>query len=126
MDAEGRPYDFAVSGDPRTYADLATSAGLRDVARYASAIGVSKNMLIPRTADGLLGVPSSLVKDAHAAGLAVHAWTFRAENRFLPADFRRGDDPAAIGDMAGELRRYLELGIDGYFTDHPAIAGAVR
>ncbi len=126
MDAEGRPYDFAVSGDPRTYADLATSAGLRDVARYASAIGVSKNMLIPRTADGLLGVPSSLVKDAHAAGLAVHAWTFRAENRFLPADFRRGDDPAAIGDMAGELRRYLELGIDGFFTDHPAIAGAVR
>jgi glycerophosphoryl diester phosphodiesterase len=126
MDAGGRPYDFVVSGDPRTYADLATSAGLREVSRYARAIGVHKDMLIPRDAGSRLGEPSSLVKDAHAAGLAVHAWTFRAENRFLPADFRRGDDPTAIGDMAGELKRFLELGLDGYFTDHAAIAGASR
>lgn len=126
MEAGGRPYDFAVAGDPRTYADLATPAGLREVARYARAIGVDKDMLIPRTADGRFGAPTSLAMDARAAGLAVHAWTFRAENRFLAADFRRGDDPAALGDLAGELGRYLELGIDGFFTDHPAIAVAAR
>lgn len=125
MDAGGRPYDLAARGDPRGYAELATPAGLREVARYATAIGVHKDLLIPRDAGGRLGTPTSLLRDARAAGLAVHAWTFRAENRFLPADFRRGDDPAAHGDLAGELARFLELGVDGYFTDHPETARAM-
>jgi glycerophosphoryl diester phosphodiesterase len=45
-----RPYDFEVSGDPRTYADLATAAGSRQVARYADGVGPSKDYIVPRSA----------------------------------------------------------------------------
>ena len=63
---------------------------------------------------------------AHAAGLQLHPWTFRAENHFLPREFRRGADPAAHGDLAGEIGAYLGAGIDGFFTDQPEIGVAAR
>ena len=56
------------------------------------------------------------------AGLAVHAWTFRAENHFLPSALRRGDDPAAHGDLAAEIRAFMDAGVDGLFCDHPDLA----
>jgi glycerophosphoryl diester phosphodiesterase len=59
-----------------------------------------------------------LVSDAHAAGLKVHAYTFRAENQYLPADLRSGGDPNQLGDLEGELKVYLNAGLDGFFTDH--------
>jgi glycerophosphoryl diester phosphodiesterase len=71
-------------------------------------------------------VSASLVRDAHAAGLLVHVWTLRAENTFLPADLRRGTEPGACGDMAGEATLFLKAGVDGYFTEHPAIGVATR
>ena len=122
----GRPYDFVLSGDPRTYADLAKPAGLAEIATYARGIGVNKNLMIPRVAGGFLGAPTTLVSDAHAAGLLVHGWTFRAENAFLPRDFRSGSEPSAAGDLAGELKRFLGLGMDGFFTDQPDIAARAR
>ncbi|MGH8569878.1 MAG: glycerophosphodiester phosphodiesterase family protein, partial [Gammaproteobacteria bacterium] len=122
IEAEGKPYDFVLCGDPRRYADLLVPAGLAEIAAYARAIGPTKDMLIPRAQDGSLGAPTTLVADAHAAGLLVHAWTFRAENAFLPAASRTGTDPAALGDLDGELSAFLDLGIDGVFTDHPGIA----
>ena len=61
-------------------------------------------------------------REAHAHGLFVHAWTFRAENAFLPAEFRSAAGPAAHGDLGAELARYRSLGIEGLFTDHPALA----
>lgn len=99
---------------------------LADIASYAQAIGPHKNLVIPRRSDGTLGEPTSLVRDAHAKGLAVHAWTFRAENEFLPADFRAGADPAARGDLVAEIRRYLATGMDGFFTDHPDLGARAR
>lgn len=126
LDASGKPFDFVVSGDSRSYADLAKPAGLAEIARYAAGIGVNKNLMIPRTAQNVLGAPSTLVTDAHARGLVVHAWTFRAENAFLPAEFRSGIDPAASGDLAGELKRFLVLGIDGFFVDQPEIGVRAR
>ncbi|MET0293280.1 MAG: glycerophosphodiester phosphodiesterase [Steroidobacteraceae bacterium] len=101
------------------YDALCTRAGLEEVATYATAIGVHKQRVIPRDADGRLTRPSSLVADAHRAGLAVHAWTFRAENEFLPRELRRGESPAAPGDLAAEIRAHVDAGIDGYFTDQP-------
>jgi glycerophosphoryl diester phosphodiesterase len=66
--------------------------------------------------------PTSFVADAHAAGLLVHPWTFRPENAFLPAELRRGAEPGAHGDLAAEIAAFVAAGIDGYFTDSPALA----
>jgi glycerophosphoryl diester phosphodiesterase len=115
--ATGQPYDFTVSGDKRTYADITSAKGLREVATYAQGVGPDKNQIIPRDATDHLGQPTSLVKDAHAVGLKLHPYTFRPENQFLPADFRSSTDPNAYGDLFGEIETYLKAGIDGFFTD---------
>jgi glycerophosphoryl diester phosphodiesterase len=124
LNAGGRPWDFTVSGDPRTYADMATRDGLREIATYAQGVGANKNLIIPRGAQNQLLAPTTLIQDAHRAGLIVHAWTFRGENTFLPVEYRRGTDDGRIGDMLGEAIRFLELGLDGFFTDHPGIGSA--
>jgi glycerophosphoryl diester phosphodiesterase len=110
--AQGRPAD----GSPRSYADLVSPAGLAGIARYAAAVGVHKSLVLPRWG----GPVSPLVSDAHDIGLAVHAWTFRDEGRFLPEALRRRGGPV------GEYEPYLEAGVDGVFSDHPATAVAAR
>ncbi|MFG1878517.1 glycerophosphodiester phosphodiesterase [Sphaerisporangium sp. NPDC049003] len=127
LESSGAPEDLVVSGDPRTYRDLATPEGLREIAAYADGIGPSVGLVLPTGAGGTLGAPTTLVGDAHRAGLAVHVWTVRPENSELPADYRLGDPAApgyasAHGDMAGWLTRLYELGVDGVFTDDPGIA----
>jgi glycerophosphoryl diester phosphodiesterase len=124
MEAEGGPYDFVAKGDETTYRDMTTAAGLAEVATYATGIGPYKLQVIPRNADDTLGIPTSLVKDAHAAGLKVHAYTFRAENQYLPKNLRAGGSPHEPGDLRAELLAYLDVGpdgdagLDGFFTDH--------
>ncbi|WP_326551258.1 glycerophosphodiester phosphodiesterase [Micromonospora sp. NBC_01813] len=122
----GRPYDFTVAGDPRTYADLATPDGLKWIAGYADAIGPNKDLIVPRDASGALGPPTTLIRDAHRVRLVVHAWTFRAENQFLPVDHRIGTDPTARGDLTAEYELFFGLGLDGLFADHPDTAVAAR
>ncbi|MEU8299491.1 glycerophosphodiester phosphodiesterase [Micromonospora sp. NPDC048909] len=126
LDATGRPYDFTVAGDPRTYQDLATAAGLKWIAGYADGIGAHKNLIVPRDAAGKLLAPTNVVRDAHREGLVVHAWTFRVENQFLPTDFRIGNDPNARGDITSEYELFFRLGLDGVFTDQPDTAVAAR
>ena len=116
VDGEGAPADGAAA----SYAAMMTPAGLRAVATYAWGIGPNKAMLWNGEA------PSALVSDAHAAGLRVHPWTYRAENYFLPAGYRRGIDPRGHGDVAAEISAALRLGIDGFFTDFPAIGVKAR
>jgi len=123
---DGQPYDFTESGDERSYADMVTPEGLADIATYADGVGPEKTMVIDWRDDGSLGEPTGLVSDAHDAGLAVHPYTFRAENAFLPSDYRSSAVPAEHGDLAGELRAYYDLGVDGVFTDHPDIGVATR
>lgn len=118
MEDEGAPFDFVVKGDKRTYRDMITPDGLADIATYATAIGPHKWQVIPLGADQRLGPPTALLEDAHAAGLKVHAYTFRAENQYLPQDLRSSADPNGLGDLQGELRAYLQAGLDGFFTDH--------
>ncbi|MEH1809039.1 glycerophosphodiester phosphodiesterase [Nostoc sp.] len=119
----GKPYDFVVSGCERTYADLVTASGLKEIAKYAKAIGIHKNLLVPRDNNGKLRrrgaacrqiSPTSLVIDAHAAGLLVHVWTFRNEDCFLPLDFQ--------GNPQGEYELFFSLGVDGVFSDYPDTA----
>jgi glycerophosphoryl diester phosphodiesterase len=118
MEAEGGPFDFVAKGVKRTYHEMTTPSGLAEVATYATAIGPHKLQVIPLKQDGTLDAPSALLKDAHAAGLKIHAYTFRAENQFLPKEFRSNADPHHLGDLEGELSVYLEAGLDGFFTDH--------
>jgi len=126
LDASGKPYDFVVTGDTRTYADLAKPAGLRWIRGYADGVGVNKNLIVPRDANGALLTPTTLVPDAHRARLIVHAWTFRNENTFLPLDFRIGTDPAGRGNAEAEYRLFYGLGLDGVFSDYPDTALAAR
>jgi glycerophosphoryl diester phosphodiesterase len=120
--ATGAPADFVAKGDPRTYANLLTPAGLKEIAGYADYLGPEKAQLIPLDATGNLTRPTSLVKDAHAAGLRVVPYTFRAENAFLPANLRSSSDPAGWGDIFGEEAAFLATGIDGFFADQPDTA----
>jgi glycerophosphoryl diester phosphodiesterase len=120
VDASGAPYDLRAAGDPRTYRDLVTPAGLAEIATYADGVGVNKNLVLPRDpATGATGATSSLVDDAHAAGLVVHVWTLRDENQFMATNFRIGTDPDAKGDAYAEALAFLDAGVDGIFSDHP-------
>ena len=125
VDCAGAPYDFVAAGDPRTYADLVTPRGLRRIARYADEVGLCKNVMIPRDAAGNLLAPTNVIDDAHDAGLKVVGWTFRRENSFLPLDYRVGTDPAGIGNLAGEIDRFLDAGMDAFFTDNPDLGDQV-
>ena len=124
VNCTGRPFDLASAGDPRTYADLVTPAGLEFVASYADLVAVCKDLLIRVGSDGRLGPPTPVIADAHRRGLPVHAWTFRRENLFLPPSLRSSADPAAPGDMVTEVRAYVAAGVDGVFSDNPDLAVA--
>ena len=134
-----KPYDFAVAKDPRTFPDLLTPAGLAAIKTYADGIGPWKPYLISSKqvdangdgkADDLNGdgviderdrvllPPSDVVKNAHAAGLFVHAFTFRNEARRLASDYK--------GDPKAEYKRFFELGVDGVFSDFTDTAVAAR
>jgi len=88
---------------------------LAEIAKHADAIGIAKVLATP-----------AAIQAAHAQNLRVHVWTFRAENEFLPDDLRVGSAPGAHGNLAGEIQRYLDRGIDGFFVDFPTVGVRVR
>jgi len=111
VEARGAPADFAIAHDRRTYADLLTPEGLAEVATWADGIGPNKLLVQPISASGELLAPTTLVADAHAAGLLVHVWTLRKDPPFLATGYG--------GDDLAEVLRFTELGVDGVFTDFP-------
>ncbi len=113
----GRPYDTVHAGKPMNYGSMMTAGGLREIATYADAIGPAYRDLDP--AQGR----SRLVDEAHAAGLRVIVYTFRPENHFLEGDYRGDGGPTARHDAGSirQIRAYLGLGIDAFFTDDPAL-----
>ena len=117
VDAAGGPADLPAT----PYASMVTPAGLAAIATYADGLGAAKNLVLPRDAAGRTGAPSSVVPDAHAAGLVVHVWTLRRENQFMATNFRIGTDPDAAGDLAAEARAFLDAGVDGIITDRPDV-----
>ncbi|WP_410608590.1 glycerophosphodiester phosphodiesterase [Amycolatopsis sp. lyj-109] len=120
--ASGAPADFVANGDKRTYADLVTPQGLREVAKYAKYLGPDKAQIIPRDKNDNLGTPTALVADAHQAGLKVQPYTFRNENPFLPANLRSSAEPDAYGDVFTEEAAFFQAGVDGFFADQPDTA----
>lgn len=102
-----------------------SDAGLAAIAAYADGIGVEKyGLLIPKDAQEVLlpGQATDLPARAHRAGLLVHAWTFRAENQFLPANLRSRGPVTAPGDSLAEHRTFIAAGVDGFFTEQPEVA----
>jgi glycerophosphoryl diester phosphodiesterase len=124
--ADTRPFDFQLSGDNRTVADLVKPDGLHWLASFAHGIGPTTQLVAPVDATGRLLAPTTLVADAHRAGLVVHPYTVRNENSFLPLDYRRGTDPNAYGDALGWARHLYGLGVDGFFTDNSDTARLAR
>ncbi|KAF1024085.1 MAG: Glycerophosphodiester phosphodiesterase, periplasmic [Paracidovorax wautersii] len=124
VDDSGSPYDFVARGQAaaRTYASMLTPQGLREIKAYADVLAPYKSWVIP-VRDGVLGQPTSLVADAHAAGLPVVIWTLRPENRFLPASLKAEPrtDARARGDSVAEILAYLRAGVDGFFSDDSAV-----
>ena len=124
--SEGGPADLPSV----TYAQLVSPSGLKEVALYADGLGPEKTQIVPQDATNLLPA-TSLVKDAHAAGLVVHPWTVRAENYFLPSSLRRGDPAAADylaqpGEVSAVFKALYAAGVDGLFSDFPGLAVAAR
>jgi glycerophosphoryl diester phosphodiesterase len=127
-----RPYDWTASGKPellaRTFAWLTSDEGLKDVATYAYGIGPWKRYIVstvqnpdgsgPGEAQRKLAEPTDLIARAHAAGLKVHTWTFRNEQRRLAGDY--------AGNPVNEYLQFYELGVDGVFSDFPDTAVVAR
>ncbi len=123
---KGAPYDLMAAGDPRTYADLTSSAGLAEIARYADGIGPNKSLVIARDRERRLAGRTGLVERAHDVDLLVHVWTMRDENNFLPAELRVGTDKSAHGDAVREYLAFYDARVDGVFSDFTATAVRAR
>ncbi len=119
----GKPADVIAAGSGPSYAEMVTPAGLAEVARYADVIAPPTRAIIPLGPDKKLAAPTSLVADAHKAGLLVHVWTFRPENFFLAAEFQNGDGPTARNEAGSiaEMQTYIRAGVDGFFSDDPGL-----
>ncbi|HEY4031664.1 MAG TPA: glycerophosphodiester phosphodiesterase [Caulobacteraceae bacterium] len=118
-----KPGDVLARNGAVTYGDMITPKGMAEIKTYADVVAPQVRAIIPLAQDGRLGQPTSFVADAHAAGLLVRIWTFRPENNFLAADFKGpgGDDARQEAGSVAEMGHYIAAGIDGFFTDDPAL-----
>jgi len=110
--------DAGTPGYP-TPTELTSPAGLAQVATYAQVLAAAKDMVLPVAADGAWSEPTSLVDDAHAAGLEVFVYTLRNENAYLPPALRVGSAPGVHGRAIAEHLAFARAGVDGVFTDFP-------
>lgn len=124
MPIDVRPPDLFRRGEGPTYNEMHAPRGLAELATYADWLSPWNVALLGRDKDeNLLDTPTGLTENAHQAGLKVSTWTFRPENYFLPRQMRSeaGDGARNVDGSIAEIRRYLALGIDSFFTDDPAI-----
>lgn len=133
-----RPYDWARAGDSRLFGAMVTPAGLAEIRTYADGIGPWKRYIttvkgtldaggkvldlngdgLINEADATLQPPTTLIADAHRAGLLVHPYTFRNESRRLARDYQ--------ADPKNEYLAFYALGVDGVFSDFADTALAAR
>ncbi|WP_208514016.1 glycerophosphodiester phosphodiesterase [Variovorax paradoxus] len=133
-----RPYEWTKAGDKRNFDVMVTPAGLAEIKTYADGIGPWKRYIVSikgtigpdgkpvdvdkdgkvNDADATSMAPTTLIADAHKAGLFVHPFTFRDESRRLASDYNK--------DGRNEYRLYYQLGVDGVFTDFTDTALAAR
>jgi glycerophosphoryl diester phosphodiesterase len=118
IDKGALPPDLVAAGESRTFSAYVSPASLRDIATYAFGIGVQKELVQPVTVIGTLAPATTLVRDAHEVGLAVHVWTLRSDLAFLPLAYK--------GDAGAEWRHFAALGVDGMFGDFPGTGVEAR
>jgi len=118
-----RPADVVKAGGTLTYGQMMSADGLAAIAAYADWVAPWTRQLIPLGADGKLGEAKPMIADAHRSGLLVGCYTFRPENQYLAADYRNdaGANARNPEGSVAEIRRYLAEGLDGFFTDDPAL-----
>ncbi len=133
---DGRPYSWTVAGDGRTFGAMLTPEGLAEIRTYADGIGPWKPQVMALTEvpfkdtnpdgspyTGALShvntvTPTSVIADAHKAGLFVHVYTFRNEPNYLAGSYQ--------GDPIREYLVYFRAGVDGVFTDFTNTGVAAR
>ncbi|WP_131114363.1 glycerophosphodiester phosphodiesterase family protein [Lichenihabitans psoromatis] len=133
---DSRPFDWTVAGDPRWFDAMLTPDGLAEIKTYADGIGPWKPQILPlkivpwkdKNTDGSafkpsttqaeVQAPTSVIADAHKAGLFVHAFTFRNEKKYLAATY--------AGDAQREYLTFFRLGLDGVFSDYTNSAVTAR
>jgi glycerophosphoryl diester phosphodiesterase len=92
-------------------------ASLQDIASYANAIGPWKRQILRDMKSPTL-LKTTLIEQAHAAGLGVHTYTFRNEPAMLAPQYNN--------DPLSEYRQFFEMGVDGVFSDFPDTALKAR
>jgi glycerophosphoryl diester phosphodiesterase len=91
-----------------------TPALAAEIAGYAKGAGPSKNLL--KSADD--------VATLHKAGLLIHPYTFRGSTSAVarkPLDQKQPDGATIRAGVIADIQRYIGYGIDGGFTDYPAL-----
>ena len=128
-----QPTDWKVAGLTKLFDSMLTPAGLAEIKTYADGIGPWKPMIVPVKCtldaagackdlngngsfdgynDAISQTPTTLVADAHKAGLFVHEYTFRSEKGgYYNVSFDNGGDPV------NEYLQHYRLGVDGVFSD---------
>ncbi len=133
-----RPYDWTRAGRTDLFGSMVTPAGLAEIKKYADGVAPWKPYIVPvkgvfdaagkmvdQNGDGVVNYSdavaqpaSSLISDAHKAGLFVHTWTMRNEAGRLTFDYK--------GDPKNEYLQFYRAGIDGLFSDFTDTAVAAR
>jgi glycerophosphoryl diester phosphodiesterase len=102
-------------GPEPEYAPLLTAAGLESVAAYAYGLGPHYSQLV-EAEEGGRARRGDLTRRARDTGLSVHAYTFRRDD--LPPYSRTLEDLLELF--------FVDVGVDGVFSDHPDVAAHVR
>ncbi|RYY26014.1 MAG: glycerophosphodiester phosphodiesterase [Sphingomonadales bacterium] len=116
-----KPATAPADGSYASYREMVAPDALKQIAEYAYGIGPELTLILAPD-----GKPTTLIDDAHALGLKLHPWTFRAENAFLHTSYRTGTNPAEHGRLLEEIKFFIDLGVDGFFTDYPYIGAQAR
>lgn len=91
------------------YDAMRTAEGLKQIATYAQGIGPHLNQILASTRPAGTPVLTTLVANAHRAGLLVHPYTFRTDEL-----------PKNVPNFDALLEVFIDtVAVDGLFTDHP-------
>jgi glycerophosphoryl diester phosphodiesterase len=122
----GSPYDSVEAGDERRDYDYYESGrGMKEIRRSGvDGLGPALGQVITQNEDGSTGEDTGFVDRAHRNRLEVTPYTFRAENQYLYSEFRSSEDRNEHGDLHGMIQMFLDVGVDGFFTDHPDLGAA--